>query len=62
MCCEQQECYVAVFDEDEAVCYLKAVGALGGAHDEPAENISSYTIETRTGKSLSLKGPLLLSS
>ncbi|CAM9809445.1 unnamed protein product, partial [Ascophyllum nodosum] len=55
MCCEQQECYVAVFNEADAVCYLKAVGALGGAHDVAAEHLSSYTIESRIGKSLSLK-------
>ena len=61
MCCEQQECYVAVFNEADAVCYLKAVGALGGAHDVAAEHLSSYTIESRIGKSLSLKSPLLLS-
>ena len=60
MCCEQQECYVAVFNEVEAVCYLKAVGALGGARDVAAEHISSYTIERRIGKSISLKSSFLL--
>lgn len=27
MCCEQVECYVAVFDHTEALCYLKGAGA-----------------------------------
>ena len=60
MCCEQQECYVAVFNEVEAVCYLKAE-ALGGVHDVATEHFSSYTIESRIGKSLSLKSPLVSS-
>ena len=61
MCCEQQECYVAVFNEAEVVCHLKVTEVLGSAHGVAAEHHSSYRIDSRTGKSLSLKSPLLLS-
>lgn len=37
MCCEQLECYVAVFDHAEAVCYLKG---------ETAMNTASFVSET----------------
>lgn len=49
MCCEQDECHVAVFNSEEAVCYLKAAGALAAHHDVAADHVSSYTIERRIG-------------
>lgn len=57
MCCEQDECHVAVFNSVEAVCYLKAVGALAAYHDIAADHVSSYTIERRIGGHRSLLFP-----
>lgn len=51
MCCEQEECHIAVFNSEEAVCYLKAAGALAAYHDVAADHVSSYTIERRIGAS-----------
>lgn len=50
MCCEQDECKLAVFNEVEAVCYLKGTGAEDAANRVAAEGVSTYTIERRTGK------------
>ncbi|CAM9623637.1 unnamed protein product, partial [Scytosiphon promiscuus] len=51
MCCEQDECALSVFNEGEAVCYLKASGALWAGHNVPATGMSSYKIEGREGVS-----------
>ncbi|CAM9852157.1 unnamed protein product [Ectocarpus fasciculatus] len=51
MCCEQEECARAVFNEEESICYLKGSGAMATYHDVPATGVSTYTIDTREGKS-----------
>lgn len=50
MCCEQDECALAVFNEGEAVCYLKASGALWSGHAVAATGMSTYRIEERGGE------------
>lgn len=50
MCCEQDDCALAVFNEEEAICYLKGSGALESYNDVDAEGVSSYTIERRIGE------------
>ncbi|CAM9569235.1 unnamed protein product [Ectocarpus sp. 8 AP-2014] len=50
MCCEQEECARAVFNEGESICYLKGSEALASYHDVPATGVSTYTIDTREGK------------
>lgn len=52
MCCEQDECVLAVFNEVEAVCYLKGEGADNSANSVAAEGVSTYTIERRIGESI----------
>lgn len=49
MCCEQDECALTVFNEVEAVCYLKGYEALAYDPEEDAIGISTYTIITREG-------------
>lgn len=50
MCCEQEECARAVFNEGESICYLKGSEAVASYHDVPATGVSTYTIDTREGK------------
>ena len=54
MCCEQDECKLAVFNEVEAVCYLKKDGAENPANSVAAEGVSTYTIDSRSGESVLL--------
>ena len=54
MCCEQEECKLAVFNEVEAVCYLKKDGAENPANSVAAEGVSTYTIDSRSGESVLL--------
>lgn len=51
MCCEQEECYVAVFDETEASCYLKGAGALNTYDFVSEEGFVSNEILFREGES-----------
>jgi len=46
MCCEQDECALAVFNEVEASCYLKGYGALE-VSPRDAVGVSTYTIDER---------------
>lgn len=48
MCCEQDECALVVFNEVEAVCYLKNEGARATTLT-PATGISTYSIDSREG-------------
>ncbi|CAM9665667.1 unnamed protein product [Pylaiella littoralis] len=48
MCCEQDECALVVFNEVEAVCYLKSSDALAATLVE-ATGVSTYTITAREG-------------
>lgn len=49
MCCEQDECALVVFNEVEAVCYLKSSDALAATLVE-ATGVSTYTITAREGQ------------
>lgn len=50
MCCEQSECYLAVFDHAEAVCYLKGESAVMDPDAyQKQDGFSSYTMLDRTG-------------
>lgn len=49
MCCEQTECFLAVFNEVEAVCYLKGEGALQSYNAVEADGMNTFTISSRTG-------------
>ncbi|CAM9230570.1 unnamed protein product, partial [Discosporangium mesarthrocarpum] len=49
MCCENFECSLAVFNSDEALCYLKAEGALHEASFMDAESqMSTWIIECQS--------------
>ena len=48
MCCEEDECALAVFNEVEAVCYLKESAALEYSA-EHATGVSTITIDDRKG-------------
>ncbi|CAM9199787.1 unnamed protein product [Choristocarpus tenellus] len=50
ICCELQECSVAVFNDIEALCYLKIENALEESHFHDAdEHMTSWVINTRQG-------------
>ncbi|CAM9758145.1 unnamed protein product [Pylaiella littoralis] len=48
MCCELTECYVAVFDHGEALCYLKGEAAMG-AENVVADGFTTYYMKARGG-------------
>lgn len=64
MCCEQEECYVAVFDHTEAVCYFKGAGALHTYDFVAEEGFSSFELLFREGETqgLALTVPARISS
>ncbi|CAN0438173.1 unnamed protein product [Ascophyllum nodosum] len=49
MCCEQVECYVAVFDHTEALCYLKGAAATHTYDFISAEGYTSHEMLFREG-------------
>lgn len=49
MCCEQMECYAAVFDHEEALCYLKGADAMATSHFQSLDGFTSYEMFLRTG-------------
>lgn len=51
MCCERLECYVAVFDHTEAVCYLKAGPAMNSHHFVKQAGFTSHEMFLRGGQS-----------
>lgn len=53
MCCEVEECAIAVFVEDEASCYLKSEKAKAVQHLVKADKTRTYMIETRRGEGYS---------
>lgn len=50
MCCEEDGCALAVFNEVEAICYLKSSEALNPYHSVPVNGMASYTIKRRIGE------------
>ncbi|CAM9096280.1 unnamed protein product, partial [Hapterophycus canaliculatus] len=50
MCCEQLECYAAVFDHEEALCYLKGAEAMSTGHFQSLDGFTSYEMFLRTGE------------
>ncbi|CAM9119621.1 unnamed protein product, partial [Ectocarpus fasciculatus] len=49
MCCERLECYVAVFDHAEALCYLKAAGAMETTAFVSEEGFTTFELFVREG-------------
>lgn len=49
MCCERLECYVAVFHHAEALCYLKAAGAMETTAFVSEEGITTFELFVREG-------------
>lgn len=49
MCCEQLECYVAVFDHAEAVCYLKGETAMNTANFVSETGFTTFEMFFREG-------------
>lgn len=49
MCCEHMECFVAVFVEAEATCYLKGPGALHTYDFKSEDGTNSHEMLFREG-------------
>lgn len=49
MCCEQLQCYAAVFDHAEAVCYLKGVTAIETYHFVEKAGFTTHEMFFREG-------------
>lgn len=53
MCCEQEECFLVVFNTIEAICYMKAEGALAGENfrtEDATGGRDVYLIDSRSGE------------
>lgn len=49
MCCERLECFVAVFDHAEALCYLKAAAAMESTAFVSEEGFTTFELSVREG-------------
>lgn len=57
MCCEIPECYVAVFDHGDALCYLKGEAAvMDGNYFENETGFTTYDIMDRGGAAAPYSG------
>lgn len=54
MCCEQEACYVAVFDHTEAVCFLKGPGAVHTYDYVKKDGFTSFEMLFREGRPVEL--------
>lgn len=59
LCCEHKECYVAVFDHKEALCYLKGPGATHTYDYVSEEGFSSFKMFLRQGVFIKMEYDLL---
>ena len=52
MCCEQDECRVAVFVDSEATCYLKGTAGSKTESHHHAEGVTTYELLFKEGQLL----------